>query len=242
MTDLTVNPTVKERPILFGSEMVRAILDGSKTQTRRVIKPTAYQQRYCREKHGSDATNKMAGESCKALSAACHDEFLRRCPYGKPGDRLWVRETWQTVNSEQGPGIAYKADSCFWQPEYDGEDFGAGPSYNYDKYPGEYLDWFTDLLDGEGRWNPFHPHAPLGQQDHPGGHRRAGGAGAGYQQQGRDSRRSEAPGHGSWISRSTRGRHAWRLRPALGLHQRQARLRLGGQPVGVGGDVSEGAG
>jgi hypothetical protein len=55
-----------ERPILFSGSMVRALLNGSKTQTRRVAK--------------------YAPEASGAL--------LRRCPYGAPGDRLWVRETW----------------------------------------------------------------------------------------------------------------------------------------------------
>lgn len=57
----------KERPILFSTPMVEAILDGRKTQTRRA--------------RGATFQN--------------FEEFARiKCPYGKPGDRLWVRETW----------------------------------------------------------------------------------------------------------------------------------------------------
>jgi hypothetical protein len=65
---------VKERPILFSAPMVRAILDGSKTQTRRVAKEFA----------GRDDL------------AAILKRYPNQCgsPYGEPGDRLWVRETW----------------------------------------------------------------------------------------------------------------------------------------------------
>lgn len=61
---------MKERPILFNSEMVRAVLDDRKTQTRRVC----------------------VGQ--RELSRAA-DFQLSRCPYGQPGDRLWVKETWR---------------------------------------------------------------------------------------------------------------------------------------------------
>lgn len=63
---------MKERPILFSGAMVRAILDGSKTQTRRVCK--------------LDVRGGMPQPEL--------DSLLRCCPYGQPGDRLWVRETW----------------------------------------------------------------------------------------------------------------------------------------------------
>lgn len=69
-----------ERPILFSAEMVRAILKGDKTQTRRVMKltslghikaPIMYGRRKPDDRNAPDA-----------------------CPYGAPGDALWVRETW----------------------------------------------------------------------------------------------------------------------------------------------------
>lgn len=80
---------IKERPILFSTPMVKAILEGRKTQTRRIVKgnfhpDTAYFETY-----------HHVGE----LFAAPHDKFRRimgasvKCPYGKVGDRLWVRET-----------------------------------------------------------------------------------------------------------------------------------------------------
>lgn len=64
--------TQKERPILFSGEMVRAILEGRKTQTRRIAKA----------KH---TLNVDISESGKVT--------FKNCPYGQIGDRLWVRES-----------------------------------------------------------------------------------------------------------------------------------------------------
>ena len=77
----------EERPILFKGEMVRAILDGSKTQTRRVIK----RQRDM-EFDRNDPTYGPYWQ-CYATEADGEDAKVR-CPYGNPGDRLWVREAW----------------------------------------------------------------------------------------------------------------------------------------------------
>jgi len=76
---------MKERPILFSAPMVRAILDGSKTQTRRIV---------------------------KSQSNIC-------CPFGKPGDRLWVRETFQgpLFDSDNSKCCVYRADGGE-APEY----------------------------------------------------------------------------------------------------------------------------
>jgi hypothetical protein len=65
---------MKERGILFSAPMVRALLDGSKTQTRRILKPNP----------NATETRTPAG-------------MVPLCPYGKVGDRLWVREAWRTV-------------------------------------------------------------------------------------------------------------------------------------------------
>ena len=82
---------MKERPILFSSEMVKAILEGRKTQTRRVAKkiPSHWTIPPARVKDGVIA---RYGGGIDAHGQA--DEFVR-CPYGKAGDRLWVRETWE---------------------------------------------------------------------------------------------------------------------------------------------------
>jgi len=97
---------MKERPILFSGPMVRAILDGSKTQTRRIAKEF----------------NEMPNL----------DGILRRfpnidvpvqkgCPYGTPGDRLWVRETWAHERDGTGcpddTGVLYRATDPGWDDE-----------------------------------------------------------------------------------------------------------------------------
>lgn len=74
---------VRERPILFSAPMIRAILEGRKTQTRRVVKPQPT-GRVATLKAGDGTTflHDWNGESGKPL----------HCPYGASGDRLWVRE------------------------------------------------------------------------------------------------------------------------------------------------------
>jgi hypothetical protein len=74
---------VKERPILFSGSMVRALLDGSKTQTRRVVKLKSHQQIEERD-DGTPWPWMYDGER----DADC----WLACPYGQPSDRLWVRE------------------------------------------------------------------------------------------------------------------------------------------------------
>lgn len=76
---------MRERPILFSAPMVRALLAGTKTQTRRVVKEPI-----------SGWLNNANG-SHKVLDGQVFnysfDEPLGTCPYGQPGDRLWVRES-----------------------------------------------------------------------------------------------------------------------------------------------------
>jgi hypothetical protein len=83
---------MKERPILFSGEMVRAILDGRKPQTRRVIKPPP--------EHRADgwhvATNPKSGYGSEKVM---RDFLPIYCPYGQPGDKLWVRETFVVESS-----------------------------------------------------------------------------------------------------------------------------------------------
>lgn len=81
---------MKEYPILFSSEMVQAILEDRKTQTRRVIKP-------------------QPPELWGGISEIA--AMINHSPYGKPGDRLWVRETWTTHENDKGADcLLYKAD------------------------------------------------------------------------------------------------------------------------------------
>ena len=84
----------KEHPIIFNTEMVKAILDDRKTQTRRVIKKGGVQ--YCRES-GLDKMGEVIDgvlHYTMQTEVDASAEYEEKCPYGKIGDRLWVRETW----------------------------------------------------------------------------------------------------------------------------------------------------
>jgi uncharacterized protein YhfF len=85
---------MKERPILFSGEMVRAILDGRKTQTRRVIKPQPESVRKSVFFESGIETN---------------HGYEIKSPYGQPGDPLWVREAFIYDTN----GIYYRADNDF---------------------------------------------------------------------------------------------------------------------------------
>lgn len=105
---------VKERPILFSAPMVRAILEGRKTVTRRAVKgfqiptedtaiPIGDRQRWSAigqrdPRYGFCVFGSTEAECAKEL------EQYAPCPYGKRGDRLWVRETWARVGIAQAPG------------------------------------------------------------------------------------------------------------------------------------------
>lgn len=86
---------MKERPILFNAEMVRAILDGRKTQTRRPMNPQPDM-----EIDGEKFPDGGGGWGWVPVWPKGHKWAGRTlgwagCPLGKPGDRLWVREAWQ---------------------------------------------------------------------------------------------------------------------------------------------------
>lgn len=86
---------MKERGIIFNSEMVRAILDGRKTQTRRIIKSVPATHSF----HGwvmSSTCAKDEGKACWAIgdSPLLKEPIRLNCPLGKIGDRLYVRETY----------------------------------------------------------------------------------------------------------------------------------------------------
>jgi hypothetical protein len=82
--------SIKERPILFSGPMVLAILEGRKCQTRRVVKHVTH-------------------PDCPYLDLA---GMAVACPYGQPGDRLWVREAF--AGGGHGQRVVYRAD----EPSY----------------------------------------------------------------------------------------------------------------------------
>lgn len=110
---------MKERPILFSGAMVRALLAGTKTQTRRIVKsqPPADKQRVAWYEPGV-----MGWAPPDVPSQHWHRV---RCPYGQPGDRLWVREAFghfeRNDNFSPGCEVFYRADGeCLalqpWRP------------------------------------------------------------------------------------------------------------------------------
>lgn len=116
---------MKERPILFNGPMVRAIIDGRKTQTRRVVKQVQHWE-HCgkdiMEWCLSDCYTEEDGTHWLDIQTDVDDNSHVEifCPYGKPGDRLWVRETWAEVPFPatgpkckmlpDGRGVTFRAD------------------------------------------------------------------------------------------------------------------------------------
>ena len=110
---------MSEKPILFSAPMVRAILNGSKTVTRRVVKDTGL--------YAIDAS--IHGEAVAKRELVC---LATQCPYGQPGDRLWVREAFSNLalpgypecfvyradgTHSDGDGIGDSLpDGCRWKP------------------------------------------------------------------------------------------------------------------------------
>jgi hypothetical protein len=104
-----------ERPILFNTEMVRAILEGRKTQTRRVVKPQPPEdidKLFGPEKYKPAITDQYGELREGEPIFGAHDgwgEWGIKCPY-QPGDTLWVRENLRCGMWNDREGIYYEAD------------------------------------------------------------------------------------------------------------------------------------
>ncbi|WP_046111783.1 hypothetical protein [Aquincola tertiaricarbonis] len=103
---------MKERGILFSAPMVRALLAGTKTQTRRLVKPPP--THFVGGPGVIDSHGKPVPRAPAVDDGVSSREIV--CPYGVPGDRLWVRETWAhhvqaqaAARDEDGPFV-YAAD------------------------------------------------------------------------------------------------------------------------------------
>ena len=91
---------MKERPILFSGAMVRAILAGNKTQSRRIVKPSPSPDIECFQQ------NEMLPQIWHGMFRHTDGKLYRKswddkCPYGKPGDQLWVREVFRVYDSSK---------------------------------------------------------------------------------------------------------------------------------------------
>lgn len=87
--------TPRERPILFNDQMVRAILDGRKTVTRRIVKPQPSLPTTHWWPSNGRGPQWMAEGPSEATGGTRQTWGWKECPFGQPGDRLWVREAWQ---------------------------------------------------------------------------------------------------------------------------------------------------
>jgi hypothetical protein len=108
-----------EKPIIFSTPMVRAILDGTKTMTRRIFRcpwhpllgPVPCDVSPTEGMVEIEFTNDLIALNGKLIQRMKGDRSWVICPYGVPGDRLWVRETWQKI---EGNRFIYKADPLIW--------------------------------------------------------------------------------------------------------------------------------
>jgi len=89
-----------ERPILFSGPMVRALLDGTKTQTRRIVKDLPPWQ-ITEIVPSTSGCGRWLPNGPAPSGRGMASGHWRPCPYGQPGDRLWVRETWARAHVTQ---------------------------------------------------------------------------------------------------------------------------------------------
>jgi len=104
---------MKEHPILFSGEMVKAILEGRKTQTRRIVKPQPDENGITFMKNSPVLDwDQIYKEEWKPFQYDTWEGESKSvfCPYGKAGDQLWVRETF---GKDFFGKIYYKADDLF---------------------------------------------------------------------------------------------------------------------------------
>lgn len=109
---------MKERSLIFSGPMVRALLDGRKTQTRRIVKPQPpawatwvnarqhlnHESQWVPSHLFAWSEEQTPGEPLKKLRRWPNkngDEYSIPCPYGAPGDRLWVKEKWAYFGGDE---------------------------------------------------------------------------------------------------------------------------------------------
>ncbi len=103
-----------ERPIPLRDWEVLAILQGRKTQTRRLMKAQPYPDSIVTVEHYNQTVIDRHGDmqpGPEIFGAHWDDgEYGLRCPYGAPGDMIWVRETWCRTGLSHVPCAHYRAD------------------------------------------------------------------------------------------------------------------------------------
>ena len=135
---------MRERPIPFKAPMVLALLDGRKTQTRRVMKPqpltvTGSGSRIYRDEDFKKSWADFPGTH--------QGSGLVDCPYGAPGDRLWVRETWQAWSRVS---VEYDEWEAWTTEERNGRSFD---EYRADRGGPDSIE-YRATSDSTGPWTP----------------------------------------------------------------------------------------
>jgi hypothetical protein len=102
---------MKERPILFSAPMVRAILSGSKSQTRRIVKQQPERNDKGTLMWGTGRRTGLQRFGVDGLDVP--PGVFARCPYGQTGDRLWVRETFDFL-PDGGPDEPQACVIVYW--------------------------------------------------------------------------------------------------------------------------------
>lgn len=147
---------MKERGIIFNAEMVKAILDGRKTQTRRIVKNVMLDNGIWLKK----PTKTRSGTTTHVLDAPKHN----LCPLGKIGDRLYVRETWMPDAPRDGtwgdvefygckdsqlsmiPERFRKSEYCIHRASWDGDELiGWTPSIHMPRWASRITLEITDV-------------------------------------------------------------------------------------------------
>ena len=117
---------MKETGIIMSGDLIPSMLDGRKTQAMFPMKPQP--ERWLAD-HLDSGFRQMVhfgeglwGAACtQGDVSACRGEDTIRCPYGKPGDRLYVRETWQAYDPGVGPVVLGARMRCYAHPAVEGE-------------------------------------------------------------------------------------------------------------------------
>ncbi|HCC2946136.1 TPA: hypothetical protein M4219_005062 [Klebsiella pneumoniae] len=145
---------ITERGMIFNAEMVRALLSGRKTQTRRIIKPQP------EATLSGSLSGKWLSRPLNGLLLPKIEDIAIHCPFGVVGDRIWVRETWAILGNEDGCCIDWEEKLC------KADERSAARIYraSCEQRPGNYglwsipddADWKPHTKDYqyEGAWRP----------------------------------------------------------------------------------------
>lgn len=153
---------MRERGMIFNAEMVRAILDGRKTQTRRIVNWHGLNEGLNLNFSGLKVREYPNGWVIESESRSSSEWRCKPtpCPFGSIGDRIWVRETWATLGNEDGCYVDWEENLC------KGDERSAARIYraSCEQRPGDYGLWsipddacwkpHTENQKFEGAWRP----------------------------------------------------------------------------------------